>query len=817
VLYQDRALGPLEPILALMTDAVMVTTPDLDPRGPRVIYVNEAFTRMSGYASAEVVGMVHPLADGAEPAHEALARLRSELEHDQQTRGRTVRYRKDGSGYLVEWKMIPLLDGDGAVHYWITICRDVTPSQKVEKNYLTSEHSFRLFVENQPDPICRFMPDTTLTFVNRAYAELFRSTPEEMIGHRFMGLIAERDRLGLTGHLRAIAPDHPSGQYEHRHFSKSGRTRWHLWTTLGYFDETGSVLSYQAIGTDITERKQSEQDLRKLSGAVEHNPSAIIITDARGVIEYVNPAFTVISGYGFEEVIGKSPSILKSGLTSEAVYHDLWNTITNGRVWHGELCNKRKKGDLYWDLVAIAPLKEAAGQITHFVAIQHDITEQKRLQEQLAHEATHDSLTDLVNRREFERRLDRAVESAKTRGSGHVLCYLDLDQFKLVNDTAGHAAGDQLLKQIRGLLKGKFRGRDTLARLGGDEFGLLLDTCTLERAFKISEMLISNLRDHRFLWEGRTFRIGVSIGLAPITADTKDTAQAMAEADVACYAAKERGRNHVRIYQGEGAGTARHHSEIHRAATLRDAIEDDRFCLYCQPIKPLRDDADVRERYEILLRKIDVEGQLLLPGSFIPAAERYGLMAEIDRWVIQQAFRHCTRLFRDNPGLEISINLSGNSLSDDHFPGFLRRQFSRSRIPAGRICFEITETAAIQNISQATQIISDIRKRGSRFALDDFGSGLSSFNYLKTLPVDYVKIDGRFVRDMVENAVDHAMVAAINQVGHVMGIKTIAEYAHNEAILERLSALGVDYAQGYAVGAPVPLASIQDGRRSARH
>ncbi len=261
-------------------------------------------------------------------------------------------------------------------------------------------------------------------------------------------------------------------------------------------------------------------------------------------------------------------------------------------------------------------------------------------------------------------------------------------------------------------------------------------------------MLITNLRDHRFLWEGRTFRIGVSIGLAPITADTKDTAQAMAEADVACYAAKERGRNRVRVYQGEGAGPARHHSEIHRAATLRDAIEEDRFCLYCQPIKSLRHDADVRERYEILLRKIDVEGQLVLPRSFIPAAERYGLMAEIDRWVIRHAFRYCKKLFSDNPGLEISINLSGNSLSDDHFPGFLRRQFSRSRIPAGQICFEITETAAIQNISQATQIISDIRKRGSRFALDDFGSGLSSFDYLKTLPVDYVKIDGRFVRDI---------------------------------------------------------------------
>jgi len=342
VLDQDTAIGNLKPILALMTDAVIVTTPDLDPSGPRVVYVNEAFTRMSGYASAEVVGKVRRLGDGAEPAHEALARLGRELEHDQLARGRLVRYRKDGSGYLVEWQTVPLLDKGGAVHHWVTICRDVTPGPNADKDYLTSEHSFRLFVENQPDPICRFMPDTTLTFVNRAYAALFHSTPEEMIGRRFMELIAESDRLGLSAHLRAIAPDHPSGQYEHLHVSKSGRTRSHLWTTLGYFDETGAVLSYQAAGTDITERKQSEQDLRKLSGAVEHSPSAIIITDAKGTIEYVNPAFTVISGYSSDDVIGKSTGMLKSGLTSDSVYRDLWTTIGSGRVWHGELCNKKK-------------------------------------------------------------------------------------------------------------------------------------------------------------------------------------------------------------------------------------------------------------------------------------------------------------------------------------------------------------------------------------------------------------------------------------------------------------------------------------------
>jgi diguanylate cyclase (GGDEF)-like protein/PAS domain S-box-containing protein len=807
------------------------------------------------------------------------------------------------------------------------------------------EPSYRQLVENQPDPICRFRRDLTLTFVNKAYADLFRRSPEELAGRRLSDVLSEEDASAVIAHLASVTPDEPSAQYEHKNVRRSGKILWHLWNTLALFDDDGNVISYQAIGTDITrrkeaeeeilrekekaenylaiaanmfialdpegritlanpracevlgrsrdeligenwfetaipvdqrqrafagfqrimrgdirasengesdivtrsgqqrliawrttalkdadgrvtgtlscgeditERKQAEEMLRTLSSAVEHSPSSIIITDANATIEYVNPAFTRISGYEPQDVVGQNARILKSGLAPDEVYRDLWQTINAGEMWQGELCNKKKNGAIYWDLLAIAPDKDTGGNITHFIATQHEITEQKLLVRQMAYDATHDALTDLVNRREFERRLERAIASTKEHGSHHVLCFLDLDQFKLINDTAGHAAGDELLKQVRGLLQGKFRGRDTLARLGGDEFGLLLNNCALERARKINEMVIANLRDYRFFCEGRTFRIGVSIGLVAITAETESSAQAMSQADVACYAAKERGRNQVRVYQPEGAGTARHHSEIIRAATLRNAVEEDRFCLYCQPIVPLSETGDAMVRYEILVRMIDADGQLIPPARFIPAAERYGLMGAIDRWVIRHAFRHCARTFDQSSRTEFAINLSGHSLNDDSFPDFMREQFARSGVPAEGICFEISETAAIQNINHVTQVITEIRKRGSRFALDDFGIGLSSFDYLKTLPVDYVKIDGRFVRDMVENAVDHAMVSAINEVGHVMGIETIAEFAHNEAILERLARLGVDYAQGYAIGAPMPLDSIDRKPRSVR-
>jgi diguanylate cyclase (GGDEF)-like protein/PAS domain S-box-containing protein len=948
VLDQETVLGVLERTLEYMVDAVMVTTAESVPPGPRIVLVNDAFTSLTGYSSDDVIGKSPRILRGLETGCEALFRFRGDLEGKRHCMRRAVHCRKDGSQYLVEWQVIPLLDENDVVRHWLSIQRDVTRWQAAENSYRTAEQSYRQLVENQPDPICRLLPDTTLTFVNKAYADLFRRKPEELVGERLSNVLSEEDAPAVIAHLVSVTPDDPSAQYEHKNVRNSGQVRWHLWNTLAFFDDDGNAVSYQAVGTDIThrkaaeeeilrekeraenylaiaanmfvaldvegrislankrscevlgwrqeeligeswfetvipldqrrhaiaeferimrgeirpseyresdvltrsghrrliawqttllkdaddnvtgtlkcgdditERKQDEEMLRKLSSAVEHSPSSIIITDAHGIIEYVNPTFTETSGYTRQEAIGANPRILKSGLVPCEVYKDLWKTISAGKMWRGELCNKKKSDDIYWDLLAIAPVKDAGGSITHFIATQHDITEQKLLVRQMAHDATHDALTDLVNRREFERRLERAIAGAKERGSNHVLCYLDLDQFKLVNDTAGHAAGDELLKQVRGLLKGKFRGRDTLARLGGDEFGLLLDNCTLDRAGKISEMVITNLRDYRFFWEGRSFRVGVSIGLVAITAETENTAQAMAQADVACYAAKERGRNRVRVYQPKGAGPARHHSEIRRATALRNAIEEDRFCLYCQPIVPLSGTgyADAPVRYEILVRMIDADGQLVLPGAFIPAAERYGLMGAIDRWVIRHAFRYCAKTVDRSSQTEYAINLSGDSLNDDSFPDFVRKQFSRLRVPAKRICFEITETAAIRNIKHVTQVISEIRERGSRFALDDFGIGLSSFDYLKTLPVDYVKIDGRFVRDMVENAVDHAMVSAINEVGHVMGIKTIAEFAHNEAILERLRALGVDYAQGYAIGAPIPLSSVDNEPRSSRH
>lgn len=540
---------------------------------------------------------------------------------------------------------------------------------------------------------------------------------------------------------------------------------------------------------------------------------AVITTDAHAVVDYLNPVAETLSGWTATEAKGRRLSqILRivNEQSRQPVPDPVEQCLREGRIIN--LANYSvlidRRGHEYFIDDSAAPIRGHDGQVLGAVLVFHDISETRRLTHQLEHDATHDALTGLINRREFERRLERALTSAQEYGCRHALCYLDLDQFKVVNDTAGHAAGDELLRQIKTLLSRMFRERDTLARIGGDEFGLLIDNCPLDRAQLIAQTMVSTIRDHVFHWNDRTYQIGVSIGLVPITAEAQDIAQLLTQADVACYTAKETGRNRVHVYEREDSETVLRHSEMLGAAGLRDALEQGRFRLHYQPIVALSGSDERPVRYEALLRVAHTNSpnentELVLPSAFIPAAERFGLMGAIDRWVIQAVFREFAA-GAGQTGARIALNLSGNSLSDDTLLDFIESQFAAYAVPAERVCFEITETAAIQNLRHARDLMTALKRRGSQFALDDFGSGLSSFHYLKTLPVDYLKIDGSFVKDMMENDSDCALVAAINQMSHTLGIQTIAEYAHSRAIVERLRELGVDYAQGYCIGPPAP-------------
>jgi len=442
------------------------------------------------------------------------------------------------------------------------------------------------------------------------------------------------------------------------------------------------------------------------------------------------------------------------------------------------------------------------------VIIFKDVTERRQKTKELAHRATHDPLTGLVNRHEFERRLQRTITSSRATATQHILCYIDLDKFKTVNDTAGHAAGDELLRQIVTLFMGKVRDRDTIARLGGDEFGLLLDNCPLQKAYEITSELVAEIRDYHFAWNNQPFQIGASIGLSTITSTTQCCAEILHQADTACYIAKHQGGNQVQIYQEGIEPVAQHHSQTMHAATLTNALEQDHLLLYRQPIISLSSGDEALPRHELLVRLVDAEGKIILPGIFIPVAERHGLMAAIDRWVIHTAFQHYSALHTETNTAGIAINLSGNSLNDDSLPEFIRQQFTESALPPEQIGFEVTEAAVLQNLKQACHFAKTMKDEGCHFTLDRFGSGISSFNYLKKLPADYIKIEGGFVCGMLQNTVDHAMVEAINHIGHSMGIYTIAEWAESNAVIQRLTELGVDYAQGYALSSPCPMVGV---------
>lgn len=430
----------------------------------------------------------------------------------------------------------------------------------------------------------------------------------------------------------------------------------------------------------------------------------------------------------------------------------------------------------------------------------------------LIYQAAHDSLTGLVNRREFEIRLDRAVLASQQHGRTHALCYMDLDQFKIINDTCGHAAGDEMLCQLALLLKALMRERDTLARLGGDEFALLLENCDLEDALKVADQCRAAIQRYHFKWENRVFAVGASIGLVMIDQDAGTAANLLSAADAACYVAKDRGRNQIHVYEQKDSDLVRHRSEMQWVSRIHKALDEKRLKLFWQEIRPVSPVADAPRHFELLLRMQDEEGRLVLPMAFIPAAERYALMPQIDNWVLETTLGICgTYLSQVNPGKCVfAVNLSGVSLKSQTFRAQLLALLRERDHLGSHLCFEITETAAIGNLAVVNDFIQELKSIGCRFALDDFGSGLSSFTYLKNLNVDYLKIDGAFVKNMANDQVDCSMVEAIHRIGHQVGLKTVAEYVESEAVLAKLREIGVDYAQGSHIHRPEPLETLCD-------
>jgi Amt family ammonium transporter len=541
----------------------------------------------------------------------------------------------------------------------------------------------------------------------------------------------------------------------------------------------------------------------------------VVAADAEGRVRYLNPVAVELTGWATAEAAGR-PLAEVFHLVSEASGHrlDLPQPAALPQGHRVRLMEPtllvRRDGHRFAVESSTSTIHDRAGRPAGVVVVFQDVSDQRLMALQLAHQASHDALTGLVNRSAFDGILSGLLSDSRSGGEAHALAYVDLDQFKVVNDTCGHFAGDDLLIRVAGLLRDLVRESDVVARLGGDEFGILLPSCPLERARARVEEIHAALQELRFSCQGATFPLGASVGVVPVDHRFADMADLLSAADHACYVAKEKGRGRVQVYQPEEAEFVRRHGEMEWVVRLQQTLEQDRFRLWAQEIRPLGPAAEPGLAFELLLRMVGDDGRLHESSDFVRAAERYGLMLRVDRWVVDNALGALAGLPPATAGRVAlcSINLSALSLSDESFHDFLDAAVATSALAPERLCFEITETAAVENLARARRLIRQLGRRGCRFALDDFGSGMASYGYLKDLEVDFLKISGTFVTDMVSDRLDHAMVESIHQIGHLMGLATIGESVSSRAACDLLVAIGVDYGQGNWIAPPRPLAEV---------
>ncbi len=558
----------------------------------------------------------------------------------------------------------------------------------------------------------------------------------------------------------------------------------------------------------LAAKQEAIKNLERFKALYDNAIEGIFQCTMEGHFLSANPSMAHFLGYGNpQEFISHVTAQGPQAFMDPTQYHEFRRAVlSKGQVLNFEAQGRRRDGKPFWFALSAKMVRSASDRQSLIEGFVVDITERKRSEEQLHFLARHDPLTGLVNRREFEQRLELALKRSRQEGLRHTLLFMDLDQFKLVNDTCGHIVGDELLRQVTLHLQQQMRAGDTLARMGGDEFGVLLEGCSGDNAAHVANKIRTTIQDFRFVWDNKIFTLGVSIGLVTVTDQITSVKDLLSLADAACYAAKDAGRNRVHEFDPGDTELAAKQSQMQWAARINEALEKNLFVLYMQSIVPV-DAASPQalRHYEVLVRMQNGDN-IVYPGSFLPAAERYNLMPQLDRWVVKNLFRwmaeHRERI---NEWALCSINLSGLTLGDEDFPAFLHAQFAAWNIPHDKICFEITETIAVTNLGSTLRFIEEFQAIGCRFSLDDFGSGFSSYGYLKNLPVDYLKIDGAFVKDIESDEIDYAMVESINRIGHVMGKKTIAEFVENENILAQLRVIGVDYAQGFGISEPVPI------------
>ncbi|MBI5892687.1 MAG: EAL domain-containing protein [Deltaproteobacteria bacterium] len=574
------------------------------------------------------------------------------------------------------------------------------------------------------------------------------------------------------------------------------------------FDKAGKPLKMLGTVQDVTENKHAEAELKKLSMIIENSINNIFITDIKGDIEYVNPMFEQITGWSKEEAVGKNPRILSSGETTRAEYEELWATITSGKTWRGSIKNKRKDNRPYWGNAVISPIKNEKGEITHFLAVQEDITEKKMAEERAQYLAAYDGLTGLLNRARFVELINKWMHShADEQG---ILLLIDIDGFKFINDTYGHGVGDEMLRRAAVFLQNLFNeigapyikesGEIILGRMGGDEFAVFLPYFNDGQGIEVSEQIRKRFEAVHFAEV--PVHATISIGIVSYPAHGNTTKELFTKADAAIYRAKEMGRNRCHFYRAEDRDLENLHSRLKEKERIQKALADGRFLPWFQPILNLKDNKI--HHYEALARMQGEDGKILFPSEFIDTAERFGFIDAIDRIIVEKTMKLQDEMKQQGKYISFGMNLSGKVLGDADFLFFLKAKMRETGADPNYLIFEITETAAVSNLDKAAKFISALKLTGCKFSLDDFGVGFTSFTYLKEMHIDYIKIDGSFIRRLHENPDDQHIVKSIIAVAKGMGIKTVAEFVEKEETIKLLKEYGVDYAQGYAIGKPGP-------------
>ncbi|MBI1425208.1 MAG: EAL domain-containing protein [Gammaproteobacteria bacterium] len=590
---------------------------------------------------------------------------------------------------------------------------------------------------------------------------------------------------------------------------------------IGMLEKNINEMAATLARAQAIERRQAANLLQseriKAHTTLESIGEGVITTNENGIVTYINPAAIRLTGYKYEESVGHPlGEIFKSYFesTQTEVAYPIDSCLKHGHIVRHDALLKlvRKDGEEFIIRDTATPIRDHNSNIVGAVVIFDDFSTLHAMAEKLVYQAAHDDLTGLYNRREFETQLDLALNETKQFQSENTVFFLDLDQFKVVNDTCGHLAGDQLLKQISQLLKSKIREQDILARLGGDEFGIILRNCHHDKSIELADAILSVLQSFVFYWGHQQFNVGACLGIVELNNKFINTSDVLMAADSACYLAKETGRNSIHVYQPSDKEQQKRRSEIKWVQRLKSAVEKNNFTLYAQQIHPLIHEPSINH-YEILLR-LNLDGNIYTPMTFMSAAERYNLMPDIDRWVIHEIFSWIKKTQENGVGAhllpQININLSGQSLTRDDFQKYVYDKVMACKIDHSLITFEITETATIANLAHAIEFMKTLKEMGCRFALDDFGSGLSSFGYLTSLPLDYIKIDGKIVRDIVTNPINMSIVESINQIAHIMQLQTIAEYVESDAIVNLLKSCKIDYAQGFHLDSPAPLDTLFD-------